>query len=708
MRKETILLMILLSSGYTALNDTAAAFEWGHAVPEKHGMSSALLEAAKDTLAAHGTKKFLVIRGDDIVYEWYAPGDSADKTHYSASLAKAMTGGLSLLLALNDGLIDVDSPACLFIPEWKKDIQRQMITIRQLATHTSGIEDAEQDAIPHMELPGWKGKFWRKDPDPFTVARDSSRVLSTPGTRYAYSNPGMAMLSYAVTSALKGTAHTDVRSLIQERIMRPIGVEDSEWSVGYGQTYNINGLPLVPNWGGGAFTARAAARVGRLMMNEGMWEGKQLVTPGWIRRMVSYAGMPLPTGQNGPAQEEDWSMRSDDSPIPASGLCWYTNFDGVWKEVPRDAFAGAGAGNQLLIVIPSLDMILVRNGSNLYDAENGESFWGGAEQRLLNPVMRAIVEAPVPKSPVIRSAEFAHVSTIVRQAKGSDNWPLTWGDDDALYTAYGDGWGFEPRIDYKQSLGLSKVSGGPGNIRGENIHSISGERVGQGKYGAKASGMLMVDGVLYMVVRNSDNSQLAWSDDHGKNWKWCDWKFTESFGCPTFLNFGKNYSGARDNYVYLYSHDAETAYLSADRTVLARVDKNSLKKQFAYEYFAGLDFAGKPLWTIDVRQRGSIFSNPGKCYRSSVSYNDGLGRYLMCQIIPGEDSRFTGGFGIYDAPEPWGPWTTVFYTREWDVGPGDTCHLPTKWMSLDGKDCHLVFSGDDCFSVRKVTFIEKH
>jgi hypothetical protein len=69
-----------------------------------------------------------------------------------------------------------------------------------------------------------------------------------------------------------------------------------------------------------------------------------------------------------------------------------------------------------------------------------------------------------------------------------------------------------------------------------------------------------------------------------------------------------------------------------------------------------------------------------------------------------EGRRFAGGFGIYDAAAPWDPWTTVFYTEDWDVGPGETSSLPTKWMSRDGKTCHLVFSGEDCFSVRKVTF----
>jgi hypothetical protein len=69
--------------------------------------------------------------------------------------------------------------------------------------------------------------------------------------------------------------------------------------------------------------------------------------------------------------------------------------------------------------------------------------------------------------------------------------------------------------------------------------------------------------------------------------------------------------------------------------------------------------------------------------------------------LPGGDARFRGGFGVYDAPEPWGPWTTAYFTEEWDVGPGETCSFPTKWMSDEGKTVHLVFSGDDCFSVRR-------
>ena len=229
--------------------------------------------------------------------------------------------------------------------------------------------------------------------------------------------------------------------------------------------------------------------------------------------------------------------------------------------------------------------------------------------------------------------------------------------------------------------------------------------MGQGPAGEKASGMLMVGGTLYMWVRNAANSKLAWSADHGRNWTWSDWKFTESFGAPTFLNFGKNYSGARDDYVYVYSHDDDSAYRPADGMVLARVPKSALASQNAYEFFAGLLPGGEPLWKPAVRDRALVFRHPGRAYRSGVSYNAGLGRYLWCQIIPGDDTRFEGGFGVYDAPEPWGPWTTVYISEKWDTGPGETCSFPAKWMSRDGKTVHMVFSGEDAFSVRKATLM---
>jgi hypothetical protein len=139
--------------------------------------------------------------------------------------------------------------------------------------------------------------------------------------------------------------------------------------------------------------------------------------------------------------------------------------------------------------------------------------------------------------------------------------------------------------------------------------------------------------------------------------------------------------------------------------VLARVPQDRIRERPAYEFFTGLDAAGMAKWSPDIARRGAVFSHPGRCYRTGITFNAGLKRYLWCQVLPESTHtggpRFQGGFGIYEAPQPWGPWRTVYFANTWDVGPGETNSFPTKWMSADGRTLYLVFSGDDYFSVRQ-------
>ncbi len=115
---------------------------WKVADPAAHELDKAKLDAARDALAERNTKNFLVVRDGQIVYEWYAADAGPNKRHYSASLAKAMVGGMSLLLALQNGYLRADDPAWKYIPAWRDHPQKSRITIRHLATHSSGIEDA--------------------------------------------------------------------------------------------------------------------------------------------------------------------------------------------------------------------------------------------------------------------------------------------------------------------------------------------------------------------------------------------------------------------------------------------------------------------------------------------------------------------------------------------------------------------------------------
>jgi hypothetical protein len=330
-----------------------------------------------------------------------------------------------------------------------------------------------------------------------------------------------------------------------------------------------------------------------------------------------------------------------------------------------------------------------------------------------SPTTQSGATAPYPSSPVIAGIEWAPLETIVRRAKGSDNFPLTWSDDDALYTTFGDGFGFQPFVPKKLSLGLVRITGTPDGLQGVNLRSETIEQYGPGRKGRKGWGILSLGGVLYLCMghadRNGGQAQIAWSKDHGRTWTYADWQFAE-FGLVGFINFGKDYTGARDAFVYAYSHDGPRADTPADRFILMRVSQDQITQREAWQFFVRRDERGQPVWSNDIRQRGAVFEHRDGCLRSAITYNAGLGRYLWWQAVPQlpghkdrGDTRFDGGFGIYDATEPWGPWTTAYFAKQWDTGPGEHGDFPSKWTSADGRTLHLVFSGDDHFCVRRAT-----
>jgi CubicO group peptidase (beta-lactamase class C family) len=356
----------LLATVAGTAHSNGAAWDWGTASPESQGMSSPKLKAMADSLVTHATSGLLIIRNDKIVWEWYAPDSGVNKPHGTASMAKALVGGVSTAVALTDGRLSLDDKAAKYIPKWRGDPVKSRIALRHLGSHTSGLGDAETDDLRHELLTGWKGDFWKRlNPphDPFTISRDIVPVLFEPGEKFQYSNPGIAMLVYAVTAAL--TNALDLRTLLRERVMRPIGVPDSEWSVGYGTNFVVDGLSLVGAWGGGNYTARAVARVGRLMLHKGNWEGKQLLTPEAVRLVTSDAGAPS-----------------------TCGIGWWSNNQGVVAAVPRDAFWGSGAGHQLVFVVPSLDLIAVRNGQTLAPGPYHQA----AYKWLFEPLMDALTD----------------------------------------------------------------------------------------------------------------------------------------------------------------------------------------------------------------------------------------------------------------------------------------------------------------------------
>ena len=92
----------------------------------------------------------------------------------------------------------------------------------------------------------------------------------------------------------------------------------------------------------------------------------------------------------------------------------------------------------------------------------------------------------------------------------------------------------------------------------------------------------------------------------------------------------------------------------------------------------------------------STFLNFGKNNegaRDGFVYNPGLRRYLLATF-----TRWDGSWELYDAPEPWGQWTTVATYDRWiDATPKFGFTFPPKWMSADGKTLWMVFSGTKAY-----------
>ena len=350
---------------------------WALARPESQGLDGAALLDLRQTLIRRDTAALLIAHEGKIVEEWYRGLGTRSRRYGTASLAKAVAGGLAVAVALCDGLMTLDDPAGTYIPAWRADPRKADITIRQLTTHSSGL--AHGGAESGGQASPWAEAFWGRSPDLFELLLRDAPVLFDPGSAYAYSGPAYGALAYAVTSALRGTAHPDVRTLLRERIMAPLGVPDDDWSIGYGRDFEQDGLRLQALWSGGSYTARATARVGQLMLERGRWSGKPLLRPDCVDAVLSYAGTPLP---------ESWRDRRH--PAPAAG--WWTNTLGAWPSLPKDAVAGIGAGHQVLLVVPSLGLVVVRYGEALGDAHWGGDFWIALERFLFQPLMEALRE----------------------------------------------------------------------------------------------------------------------------------------------------------------------------------------------------------------------------------------------------------------------------------------------------------------------------
>ena len=461
---------IVLAATVPAAAEVWPEKDWAAATPESQGMSAAALDEVEAYAQKHGGVSGCVIRFGTLVKEWGPATARAD----IKSAAKGAIGATVLGLAVDAGLVRLDDRAQKYLPEIGTETPGNSpewlgeITLRHLATMTAGFDDGRPP-----------------------------KLVYRPGTGGIYSNDTANMLAELLTLQFD----EDLLAVLKRKVLDPIGVDpaDWRWRENRYRAKTLHGRASREFASGITITHRALARIGYLYLRDGRWKGQTILSPEFIAAATRPTDLP--------------------APYPYYGFYWGSNAKGTLPDVPRDIFWALGLGDSILVVCPSLDLVAVRLGTGNTQSQLPPQTdqWEQKVGGFFALVARAVVD-PYPRSPVIRGITWAPAATIVRQAKDSDNWPLTWADDDHIYTAYGDGTGFPPKAPEKLSLGLARIEGGPEDFVGVNLRSPTGEQPkGDGKNGKKASGLLMVDGVLFMWVRNAGNAQLAWSRDHAQD-----------------------------------------------------------------------------------------------------------------------------------------------------------------------------------------------
>ncbi len=317
----------------------------------------------------------------------------------------------------------------------------------------------------------------------------------------------------------------------------------------------------------------------------------------------------------------------------------------------------------------------------------------------------------IPQSELIKGIEWTseRISYPDAEIKG-DTYPMTWADDDEIYTSAGDpGWG-----ESRNGLDVEKFSGGPEDYKITKVNHMN-DYSGYGGDGPKPCGMICVDGVLYLAFQNmlrnrkppfslasqhGSDAHIVYSSTKGYYFvpNLCNITAPmfpgHRFGGPSFINFGKNNDNARDSYVYAVSSDQ---WDNGSNLRLGRVPAGSIVRRESWEWVSAFGPSGEPAWTAEADNAIPILSIHRWLGLPEMVYMAGIRRYLLLTWRLHKDFSYKDGTDllIFESPEPWGPFSLVHFEEYWEGKEFNPyCpRVPLKWVDPDGVTCWMQFSG---------------
>jgi CubicO group peptidase (beta-lactamase class C family) len=328
------------------------------------------LQRARDYAAANRSSAFLVWRDGVLEESSYFGETLATSTLTSRSLAKPMTA-IAVGRAIALGRIrSLDQPVADFVPEWRDDERRRLILVRHLLDMRSGFLPQSMSPDPAHIL----NRAYLHPRHDEIIIREYP-VVDAPGSRYEYNNASSEMVAVLIERAT-GRRYAE---FISSEILQPIGAPGGQvWVNRPGGVAHSGCCLMLP--------AEAWLRLGILLSTDGVWQGKRLLPVGYVNEMrrptrenpyyglgVYVAGDYTPRrGFAHPEREADSRKVLHSEPYLAP-----------------DLFLFDGNANQVVYIIPSERLVILRMGDNPPRGEGQE--WDNTV--LPNTVLRGILRA---------------------------------------------------------------------------------------------------------------------------------------------------------------------------------------------------------------------------------------------------------------------------------------------------------------------------
>ena len=393
---------------------------WQRSAPIDQGMDIETLESFYSVASRH-IDTVLVIRNGWIVFERNASSFDDGSRHFLFSTTKSI---LSILIgiAIDHGFIEsVDEPVMSFFPDHVSQTQdplKSSITLKHLLTMSSGLDCPEDGNETFLRMSGsWNSlEFALELP-----------MAGAPGEVFQYCNANSHILSCVLTE----TTGLSALAFAQAHLFGPLGIEDVRWgSDPQGNSLGCTGLWMTP---------RDLAKLGLLLLEDGRWEGEQIVSADWIEASVQPHTTSHDHGYRGGYGYQWW--------IGAESDGW---------------FFTSGYQGQHLFVLPNQDLVVVFMGS--YDYANNEIYERLVRHQLLpaldGPTLAEQIESltSLEPNPVPALPETARTVSGQRYALGPHSYlfetitlAFEEGNDEATFSfrRYG--------LDYEFAVGMDSV-----------------------------------------------------------------------------------------------------------------------------------------------------------------------------------------------------------------------------------------------------------